>query len=101
MRPILASPSAPPSAPPSGARLWVCCPSSMAPKSLSQMLPALGQIGLSFGVCIGIFVVAEQRLQVHRRRHHSPALGALVGADDAVALQGVDDPARPGVADPD
>src|SRR5215213_5797383 len=74
----------------------------MAPKSLSQKLPVLREIPLyaRFGARSAA-VRAEDGLEVHFRRHDCAALGTLVGADDALALQGIDDPTGPGVPDPE
>src|SRR5918998_1347834 len=69
----------------------------MTPKSVSQKLPVLPCI-LRRGA---IAARAEDSLYLHLRRHHRPALGPLIRADNALALQGVDDPTRPGVSDPE
>src|SRR5215218_835114 len=74
----------------------------MAPKSLSQKLPVLREIPLyaRFGARSAA-IRAEDGFEVHLRRHNRAALGSLVGSDDALALQGVYDPAGPGVPDPE
>ena len=52
-------------------------------------------------VCLGRILPVEDAAQVQLRGDDRAAFGAFVGADDAFAFQGIDDTARPRVADPE
>src|SRR5215217_2717044 len=62
--------------------------------SVSQKLPILAGIGPHT-------VSGEDTFEVMLRSHDRAGLGPLVRPDDPLALEGVDDPARPRVADPE